>query len=309
MNPTGETALERLQTVRNRAGTPRARQSAAYGFLLPFFVLYLLLMAWPLCESLRISLSAWDGSGYRWVGFGGFFRVLQDAQFWQALANTALFAVGSLCTQVPLALGLAWLSQHPRVRAQAWLRAIFFLPVLVNGITLSFVAMALFDTQYGLVNQLAGLEIPWTTDRRMILVTMILAGCWKWSGLHMLFFLAGLQGVRREELEAAELDGASGWQRFRYITLPALRPTLVFVITMSLIGSFQLFELPYILTGSSGGVADGARTVVQYLYEQASRGDRSLAAGAGWVLTVVIVAVTALQWRLLHRAKSGEDSA
>lgn len=285
-------------------GRPPRTVPAAYGFVLPFLFLYALLMLWPLFDSFRISLSQWNGDRFEWVGPGALLDLLRDGTFLRALLNTALFALGSLLLQLPLALGLALLAHHRQVRARTWLRAIFFLPVLINGITLGFVATAMFDSRHGLLNQLAGLQIPWTTDRNLILPAMVLIGCWKWSGLHMLFFLAGLQSVRREELEAAELDGASAWQRFRHIVLPALRPTIVFVVTMSLIGSFQLFELPFVLTSAGGGVADGARTVVQYLYEQASRGNRAAAAGAGWLLTLTIVAVTTLQWRY-WRSRSG----
>ena len=270
---------------------------APYAFLAPFFTLFGVFMVYPLFDSIR--LSAYSVRGMRsqtFVGLANFDRLIADPVFWTALWNTAYFALGSLLLQLPVALALALLLSNARLKGRNLFRLSFFAPVLISGVFIAVIFYLLYDRRYGLVNMVLGSEIQWLQDPDLVMPALILAGVWRWAGFNMVYFLAGLQSIRRELYEAAAVDGAGTWQTFIHVTIPALKPVIAFVVITSMIGSFQLFDLPYVLT--EGGPGNASMTMVMYLYKHGFEFiNLGYAATIGWALAVIIGVISIIQVR------------
>jgi ABC-type sugar transport system permease subunit len=256
-------------------------------------------MAYPLISS--IWLSAFQTRGFKsrvFVGFDNFIQLTQDPIFWKSVFNTAYFAAGSLFVQLPIALLLALVLNTKLIRGKSFFRLSFFTPVLISGVFIAIIFYLLYDRRYGLVNRLIGAEIQWLQDKNLVMPALILAGVWRWAGFNMVYFLAGLQSIRQELYEAAAVDGANAWQSFIHVTLPSLKPIIMFVTITSMIGSFQLFDLPYVLT-SGGGPADSGSTIVMYLYKNGFQFMKlGYAAAIGWMLVAIIAVISAIQLKL-----------
>ncbi len=237
----------------------------------------------------------------RFVGTGNYTGLLGDGLFWTALRNTFVFVVVAAPLTVALSL-LAALLLHARVaRFRGVFRTIFFLPVVTTLVAVAVVWRYVYHPRFGLLNQALALvgvpAIDWLGDPRFALPAIILMSVWKNFGFNMIVFVAALQSISDSLYEAASLDGAGPWEQFRHVTLPMLGPTLLFVATMTLIGYFQLFAEPYVMT--QGGPANATLSVVLFMYEQGFRWwNMGYAAAVAFVLFGIILALTALQARL-----------
>jgi ABC-type sugar transport system permease subunit len=276
---------------------------APYLFIAPFYILFVVFMGYPLISSLVMSLYEMRGFQSRiFVGIGNFIDLFGDPIFWKSLKNTAYFAAGTLTLQLPIALLLAILLNSKFVRGKNFLRLAFFAPVLVAGVFVAIIFNIVYDERAGLVNNeflIWGKEIGWLNEENYVMPAIILTGVWQWAGFNMIYFLAGLQGIRQELYEAAAVDGANWWQAFLHVTLPSLRPVIAFVFVVSMIGSLQLFDLPYILT-NGGEPADAGSTIVMYLYKNGFQFMRlGYAATIGWVLFFIIAVISIVQLKLL----------
>lgn len=280
---------------------------APYFFLAPFLVIFALFTVYPLIQSIVLSTQQTYGPrSARFVGASNFITLLHDALFWKAVRNTVVFTCGSVFLQLPLSLGLAMLLNRPGLRGRTTFRLIFFSPSLVG---LAFVAMIfglIFEKRTGLLNvglhRIVGFnpDFPWLQE--YVMPAMILAALWMYVGFNMVYFLAALQNVSRDLQEAAEVDGAGAWHRFMHVTIPAIRPVATFVVLLSIIGSFQLFELPYVLLGG-GGPDNQGLTVVMYLYQNGfETGDLGYASAIGWLLAILLGTFAVVQ-RLLAKAE------
>ena len=276
---------------------------APYLFIAPFYLLFVVFMGYPLISSLIMSLYEMRGFQSRiFVDIGNFTELFGDRIFWKSLWNTTYFALGTLTLQLPIALLLAILLNSKFVKGKNFLRLAFFAPVLVAGVFVAIIFNLVYDQRAGLVNNefvLFGNELGWLKEEKYVMPAVILTGVWQWAGFNMIYFLAGLQGIRQELYEAAAVDGANWWQAFCHVTLPSLRPVIAFVLVVSMIGSFQLFDLPYILT-NGGEPADAGSTIVMYLYKNGFQFMRlGYAATIGWVLFIIIAIISIVQLRLL----------
>ena len=293
-----------MRTERNRYTFWNQQQRyAPYIFIAPFFILFAIFMVYPLISSLIMGFYEMRGFQSRiFVGLGNFTDLFADPIFWKSLLNTTLFALGTLLLQLPIALFLAILLNAKFVKGKNFLRLAFFTPVLVAGVFVAIIFNLIYDQRAGLINNeflLFGKEIGWLSNERYVMLAVIITGVWQWAGYNMIFFLAGLQGIRQELYEAAAVDGANWWQSFIHITLPSLRPVIAFVVVVSMIGSFQLFDLPYILT-NGGEPADAGTTIVMYLYKNGFQFMRlGYAATIGWVLFIIIAIISIIQLKLL----------
>ncbi len=271
---------------------------APYFFLAPFFTLFTVFMVYPLFDSIRLSTYSVRGmQNQTFVGLENIERLIADPLFWTALWNTAYFAAGSLLLQLPVALALALLLSNARLKGRNLFRLSFFSPVLISGVFIAVIFYLLYDRRYGLVNRVLGSEIQWLQDPDLVMPALVLAGVWRWAGFNMVYFLAGLQSIRQELYEAAAVDGAGPWQSFVHVTIPALKPVIAFVVITSMIGSFQLFDLPYVLT--EGGPGNASMTMVMYLYKHGFEFiNLGYAATIGWALAVIIGVISIIQVRL-----------
>jgi ABC-type sugar transport system permease subunit len=225
--------------------------------------------------------------------------------------NTAWFTLGSLLLQLPLALGLALLLNRPSVRGRTWYRLVFFSPYLVGLVFAALVFSFIFEKRTGLLNRTLHAvtpafdpEFPWLQEH--VLPTLVLVALWLYAGLNMIYFLAALQNVPPELTDAAHIDGAGRWQRFRHVTLPAILPVGSFVVLLSVIGSLQLFELPWVLLTSANVPVPDERgfTIVVYLYQRGFiTQDLGYASAVGWLLAAALMAIAFLQRRFVRRAE------
>ena len=263
-------------------------------FLSPFLITIGVFLAWPLIQSVLLSMQQTYGpKTSRWVGFENFTFLLQDPLFWKALRNTVIFACGSVFLQLPLSLGLAMLLNRPGLKGRTFFRLIFFAPSLVGLVFVGLMFALMFEKRTGIINvTLHALfasfnpEFPWLQE--YVMPALILAALWLYVGFNMIYFLAALQGVPAELMEAAALDGAGPWQRFRHVVVPEIMPVVSFVVLLSLLGSFQLFELPFILLNGPGPDNRGL-TIVMYLYQMGfSANDLGYASAIGWMLALML---------------------
>lgn len=273
-------------------------------FLAPSLVPMTLFMLGPMAGSLGLSLFRWDLlRPPKFIGLANFTNALGDPAFQEAVGHTLIFIVGYLPLVYVGGLLLA-LALNQRLRGLAFFRAAYFLPVVTSWVVVAIMWRWLLNPSTGIVNfalGLVGIQGPgWWTDPAWAMPSIIVASAWKDLGYVMVILLAGLQSIPPEYYEAASVDGASRWTRFRHITLPLLSPASFFVLIISLINSFQVFDQVQVMTG--GGPAGASTVVVQQIYVDAFRySQMGYAAAMSWLLFVVILAVTAVQFRLQKR--------
>jgi ABC-type sugar transport system permease subunit len=298
-----------LNTGRRRNLWRLQHKLAPYLFVSPFVALFVLFLLWPLARSVTLSFQRGGGSQRtEYIGWANYSFLLQDRYFWFAVGNTVGYAIVFLSVQIPAALGLAVLLNSKRLRGRALFRLAFFATHLVGAAFVGIVFAQLLNQRYGLFNQLLSGFVPgevtidWLGRPRTAMLSVLFAGLWLSVGYGMVYFLAALQAVDRELYEAAAVDGAGRWSRFRHITLPGVRHVTAFLTLFGLIGAMQMFELPYVLFGQSAGPANSAMTIVLYLYQFGFQaGDLGYAAAVGWVLVLLILLMGAIQYLLFRR--------
>jgi multiple sugar transport system permease protein len=273
-------------------------------FVLPSFVPLLAFRLVPMVASVGISGLEWNLiSPPRWTGAGNYLDVLTDPTFHRGLRNTLYYIAGYLPLVYVGALAVALLLNRG-VRGIAFFRGLYFLPVLTSWVVVALLWKWILNPQVGIVNYvlgLVGIDGPgWWTDPVWAMPSIILASAWKDLGFIMLILLAGLQGIPEEMYEAARVDGASAWQRFRHVTMPLLTPATFFVAVLALIGGFQVFDQVWVMT--EGGPAGSTTVVMEQIYSNAFRyGLMGRAAAMSWVLFAIILTATLLQFRHQRR--------
>ena len=269
-------------------------------FLAPSAVPLVLFTAVPMISSVWVSLHQWNLiSPMKWVGLDNYSTLLTDPGTRTVFLHTLLYCLGYLPLVFAGGLGLA-LALNQKLPGRSFFRAAYFLPVVTSWVVVALVWKWLLNPTNGLVNTLlgtVGLPQPgWWTDPNWALPAVILSSAWKDLGFVMVILLAGLQAIPQDVLEAAWADGANGWQRFWRITLPLLSPSTFFVIVISLINGFQVFDQVYVMTG--GGPSGSSQVVVGQIYDLTFRYGRAGEASAlSWILFAVILLITAVQIR------------
>ena len=276
-------------------------------FVGPALALFLVFVVWPIIRAAQFSLYRWKGFGplTDFVGLDNYSTVLHNEVFTDAFVHNLFIVVGSVLLQMPLGLAIALLLNR-RIRGQGLLRTIVFVPYVLSEVIAGVVWLQLLQPEYGVADSLlssvgiAGPEQGWlgTPDRALWTVLVVLT--WKYLGLAVLLFLAGLQGIPSDVLEAAQIDGATWWQVQRRITIPLLGPTLRIWAFLSMIGSLQLFDMVWVLTG--GGPANSTTSMATFLVtEGTKRHNYGIAASASVILFVVALAFALLYQLLVLR--------
>jgi ABC-type sugar transport system permease subunit len=285
----------------------KSRRFTPLWFLLPYLVYALVFTVYPMINAGALAFYQTNGPASKsFVGFDNFRFLLSDEMFHTALWNTTVFALCSVFLQLPLSMGLALLLNSSQGRAKAVVRLILFSPNLVGQIFVGILFYVLLTPRYGLVNRILheligwGLDEQWLGNPALVMPAIVLTSLWIWVGFNMIYFLAALQGVDKSLEEAARIDGANPFQVFWNVTLPSMRHVVVFVVVTSIIGSYQLFELPLALLASSDGRGpdNAGLTVVTYLYEVGfNAGDLGLGSAIGWLVALIIFVLSVLQIR------------
>lgn len=284
---------------------------SAWAFLAPALLLIGVFFFLPVLAALLLSFTDFDIYALgdldrlRFIGFDNYRQLLQSPLFWIALGNTFYFVIVGGPLSVAVSLGAALLVNARLIRFPGLFRTAFFLPVVTTLVAVAVVWRYLYHPRYGLLNytlSLLGVEpIDWLGDPDWAMPAIILMAVWKNFGFNMIIFIAGLQNIPMQLYEAARIDGAGAWAQFRHITLPLLGPTFLFVALMTMIGYFQVFAEPYVMT--QGGPANRTLSIVLLMYEEGFRWwNIGYASAAAFLLFVLILAVTMLQLKLRRSA-------
>jgi multiple sugar transport system permease protein len=269
-------------------------------FLLPSLIPLVAFIIGPMIAAAWTSLHSWNLIGpMRWVGLDNYTTLLTDPGTQQAFLHTVYYIVGYLPLVYIGGLALA-LALNARLKGRALLRGVYFLPVVTSWVVVALVWRWLLNPSVGIVNwalSLIGIQGPgWYTDPAWSMPSIILASAWKDLGFVMVILLAGLQTINPDLYEAAAIDGAGWWRRLFSITLPMLSPSTFFVVVLSLINGFQVFDQVYVMTG--GGPNNSSRVVVQEVYDLTFRyGQAGMASALSWMLFIVILIITLIQFR------------
>lgn len=292
-------------------GTERHTTFSAWVFLSPALLLIAVFFFLPVLAALLLSFTDFDIYALgdldrlRFIGFNNYLQLLQSPLFWTALGNTFYFVIVGGPLSVAVSLGAALLVNSHRVRFPGLFRTAFFLPVVTTLVAVAVVWRYLYHPRYGMLNyglSWVGVEpIDWLGDPDWAMPAIILMAVWKNFGFNMIIFIAGLQNIPTQLYEAARIDGAGAWAQFRYITLPMLGPTFLFVALMTMIGYFQVFAEPYVMT--QGGPTHRTLSIVLLMYEEGFRWwNIGYASAAAFVLFALILAGTLLQLKLRRSA-------
>jgi len=285
----------------------RAEERSGWWLSAPFALFLVAFAAYPILFAIALVFTHWDlVTVPSFAGTDNLRHLATDARFWRAVGNTFVFLAIHVPLQIATALALALALDRPLALRAFW-RATFFLPVVISGAVVAILWSNLYATDVGLINTLfarVGIPpVPWLTDPRTAMPAIAVMVTWKNVGFYVIIYLAGLQTIPRSCREAIALEGATAWQRFRYLTLPSLLPQTILVLTLSTINGFQLFIEPYVMTG--GGPLRRTYSVVLYLYTNAFAYQKmGYAATIGVALAVIIGTVVAVQRRLVGRAEA-----
>ncbi len=287
--------------------TPLSRRKALWGIALvaPNTLGLFFFFGVPVIMAFVTSLQEWNAiSPAVFVGLDNFERLAADSAFWNALSNTLRLLAMVVPVGVALALGVAVLLNQPLAGRNIF-RAAYFLPVVTSTVAASVVWTWIFQPRYGILNSVLSVfgvgEIKWLTEPSLALIPVAVVAIWQRLGFDMILFLAGLQSIPSVLYEAAVIDGASAWQRFRHVTLPMLSPTTFLVVVLGIVNAFQIFDQVYIMTLRTvpGGVSGSATTLTYFLYRRAfTNSEFGYASAVALVLFVIILIVTVIQLRI-----------
>jgi multiple sugar transport system permease protein/raffinose/stachyose/melibiose transport system permease protein len=309
--PAGPLGLARRRGFRREAGR---RRRTSWGlvavFVLPSLLIYLAFMVWPFFGNIELSFQAWDGFGAErtFVGLDNYVALFNDGDFWAALSNNLVWAV--IGTAAPIAIGLPlaimlWSGSRFRLA----FRAIYFLPVILPIVVIGLIWGWIYNPLFGVLNTvldavgLGELTRGWLGDPSTALYAVLFAAIWATFGLCVVLFLAGLQGIDMNLIDAAKVDGANSWQRTRHVLLPGIAPVMTFVITITLVGAFSVFDIVYVMT--RGGPGTATETMAGYAYKVAfSRNFAGYGAAISTVIGLIslVLAVAILRYRESRRA-------
>jgi ABC-type sugar transport system permease subunit len=277
-------------------------------FISPFYVLFAVFMLYPIVFSIWLSLHDWRGIGpMRWVGLGNYQRLREDSLFWETMLNALILFFVYVPLMTFLAVVLATVLNAGFLRLQGMWRALIFLPHITSMVAAGYTFRLIFDTHSGAANSALGWfglgPVTWLDDRWWARITLGLMMIWAWLGYNTVIMLAGLQTVPPELAEAARVDGANHIQVFRQITVPLLRPVIVFSVTLSIIGTFQMYTEPLILT--NGGPIRATQTPVMEIFDTTFENLKfGYAAAMSYIYFAVIVIATLVQFRFVSRGEA-----
>jgi cellobiose transport system permease protein len=303
-----ERRSSRLRHKLDVKGTP-------YLYVAPFFLIFLVFGMFPILYTGWMAFTHWNrdipGSSHEFYGLSNFVRLVHDEYFWNALRNTVAIGVLAAGPQLLLAMWIAHLL-HRRLRSRTFIRMGVLLPNVTSVAAVGLIFAELFGRDFGVINWVLSLvgigRIDWQAGTAQSWIALAVMIIWRWTGYSALIYLAALQTVPDDLYEAADIDGAGTLQKFRSITVPALRPTIIFTVIMSTIGSVQLFTEPLMFNpglSPTGGNSRQFQTLAMYVYEQFwSHGKYSYAATVSWAMFMIIIVAVGVNYLLSRRIRS-----
>ncbi len=303
--------------AKTNVGKPKKRNlnRMAYLFVLPFVIVFLTFSVYPVFRTLYLSFTSYKGFGdAKWAGLANYIRVFKDKFFWKALGNTVKIWGVNIILQLGLAflLTVIFSDIKYKIRGLGIFRAVYYLPNLIAATSVAFLFKTLLDWKYGSFNQLlltlgvAKEQINWLGSTSTAPYVISVIGAWMWFGNSFIMLMAGVQGIPTDYFEAAAIDGAGRWKVFAKITIPLLRPIMLYVFVTSLIGGLQLFDLPFLMNGvapNTAGEPSGClQTAVMYLYKFGFETHQlGYASAIAYTLFFIILIVSIIQFKTLGR--------
>lgn len=289
-----------------RVRKKNGQQQEVWKFIIFAVLLSSIFLLYPVFYSIYLSFHKMQGLQSTFVGLGNYLRMFQDQIFLKALTNNLIFLIFQVPIMVLLGLLLAFLLNTPKLKGRTFFKLALFLPSVTSLVSYAVLFKMMFQIG-GVVNQtlqtigLVGQPIDWLNHPFWAKVTVIIALCWRWTGYNMIFYLAGLQNISDDTLEAAEIDGANGWQKFFRVVIPQLKPVIVFTTITSTIGTIQLFDEVVNLTG--GGPANETLTAAQLIYNHSFvyTSNFGYSATLSWALVIIIAVLSVIQLRFSNR--------
>ncbi|MDO4340579.1 MAG: sugar ABC transporter permease [Eubacteriales bacterium] len=292
------------EAERSRKRRDRKRALVAYSFIAPNFIGFAVFTLVPIIFAFALGFMKWDGSNaMQFVGLANFAKLKDDTFFWAALKNTIIYCIGTVPLTMIASLALA-IVLNQKVKGRGIFRTVAFFPYVASLVAITAVWQMIFHPSKGPVNAILYYvfhmeKLPNWFGGDLILLTMILFSVWRFMGYYMVIYLAGLQGISAELYEACSLDGATTWEKFRYITWPQLRSTTFFVVVMLTISCFKVYDVAVMLAGGGDGKLGTSSTVlVYYIYQKAfQEWDLGYSSAVAMVLFVLVLIITLIQFR------------
>ena len=293
-----------VELKKGRKARDRKRTLVAYSFIAPNFIGFAVFTLVPIVCAFALAFLEWDGNNpFQVVGVENFQRLANDSMFWASLKNTIIYCIGTVPLTMIASLALA-IILNQKIKGKGIFRTIAFFPYVASLVAITAVWSMIFHPSRGPVNAILYYvfhveNLPNWFGGDLILLTLILFSVWKYMGYYMVIYLAGLQGISAELYEAAGLDGANTWQKFRYVTWPQLRPTTFFVTVMLTINCFKVYDIAIMLAGGSDGRLGTSSTVlVYYIYQKAFvEWDLGYSSAIAMVLFLLVLIITLIQFR------------
>lgn len=281
-----------------------SQKIAPYIFVLPFLLSFLFFWLYPMFSTIKMSFQSVLPGQIEWIGLKNYTKLLKDSAFHTAILNSFTYMVGTLVILIPFPMLFACLMESRLVKAKGFFKACLYLPALTSVVVSGMLFRLMFSELDGSqMNQIAALfnmaPIKWLKIKETSFFALFLLASWRWTGVNMLYFIAGLKGIDDTFYEAAEIDGASSWQKFKYITMPLLKPTSIYVLTISIYAGLSMFMESYMLWGGNASPNNIGLTIVGYLYRRGiEKNQLGYASAVGLVLLMIALLINIIQLKL-----------
>ncbi len=286
---------------------------APYIFILPFLVIFCCFFIYPMISTIVMSFQDVKPGVTEWVGLANFERLFGDKVFFKALGNSFLYMVLTLVLLIPFPMLFACMINSKLMKAPGLFKSLMFLPAITSVVVAGTIfRLAFSETEYSLMNQIVGLfgipPVRWLRQQGTGFFVLLLVACWRWTGVNMMYFLSGLKSIPEELYESASIDGANGWQKFAHITMPLLKPTTIYVLTISIYAGLAMFTESFILWNGNSSPNNITLTIVGYLYRQGiEKNDLGYASTVGLVLLIIAMTINLIQLRINGTLGGEED--
>lgn len=286
---------------------------APYIFILPFLVIFCCFFIYPMISTVVMSFQDVKPGVTEWVGLANFERLFGDKVFFKALGNSFLYMVLTLVLLIPFPMLFACMINSKLMKAPGLFKSLMYLPAITSVVVAGTIfRLAFSETEYSLMNQIVGLfgipPVRWLRQQGTGFFVLLLVACWRWTGVNMMYFLSGLKSIPEELYESASIDGANGWQKFAHITMPLLKPTTIYVLTISIYAGLAMFTESFILWNGNSSPNNITLTIVGYLYRQGiEKNDLGYASTVGLVLLIIAMTINLIQLRINGTLGGEED--
>ena len=282
-----------------------SQKVAPYVFVLPFVLIFAVFFVYPICSAIMMSFQSVHINDIQFVGLDNYKMLFNSSSFPTAIRNSLVYTALTLLLLIPFPMLIATLLNSKAMRASGFFRACLFLPILCSVVVAGLTFRFMFnETNTALVNSLVinwlgGERVRWLSLRWPAMAVMVMLACWRWTGINVIYFLSGLNNIPVELYESGEIDGANAWQRFRYLTVPLLKPTIIYVLTISIYGGLAMFAESQMLWAGKSSPLNIGLTIVGFIYQNGiSQGEIGFASSAGLFLLMVVLVINVVQLKL-----------